>query len=90
MSAGAMRLWNRAWMSAAAGVTRTATRNVRKSPVVAQFLDEQEQASADSRITLARIQSPLSGRHFCDCLKYFKSGGAWFFFAGIRLPSAPT
>ena len=24
------------------------------------------------------------GRHFCVCLKYFKSGGGWSFLAGIK------
>jgi hypothetical protein len=27
-------------------------------------------------------------RHFCDGLKYRKSGGAWSFLVGIRRPSA--
>jgi hypothetical protein len=26
-------------------------------------------------------------RHFPVCLKYLRSGGAWFFFAGINNPS---
>jgi hypothetical protein len=26
--------------------------------------------------------------HFCDCLKYLRSGGGWSFLAGINRPSA--
>src|SRR5262249_15124365 len=29
-------------------------------------------------------RSAASTRHFCDDLKYLRSGGAWFFLAGIR------
>jgi hypothetical protein len=29
----------------------------------------------------------LRDRYFCVCLKYLKSGGAWFFLAGIKSPS---
>ena len=32
--------------------------------------------------------TPIRADHFWVCLKYFKSGGAWFFLVGMRLPSA--
>ncbi len=47
------------------------------------------EAESPASLRLALALGPWgrqSARHFCD-LKYRKSGGAWFFFAGINNPS---